>query len=93
MNDSDLLKRFAEEFRSGAQGATMDCDTAQALAEAIDRQQIQLNWLRWGLEELVRCTEPKAGSGDRFVCGIAEEALQGAGFTAALAGIQKPVKK
>lgn len=33
---SGLLRRFADAFRSGAQGADMDCDTAQALAVAID---------------------------------------------------------
>lgn len=31
-----LLKRFADSARSGAQGVTVDCDTAQALAQAID---------------------------------------------------------
>lgn len=33
----ELLKQFADSFRSGAQGSTMDCDTAKAMAEAVDR--------------------------------------------------------
>lgn len=32
----ELLQRFADQYRSGAAGAEMDCDAAQALAEAID---------------------------------------------------------
>jgi hypothetical protein len=30
-----ILLRFAEQFKSGAQGATMDCDDAKALSDAI----------------------------------------------------------
>lgn len=55
-----------------------------------DEELLKFNWLRWGLEEIVRCTEPKAGNGDRLICGIAEEALRSAGFPANAAGIQKP---
>lgn len=55
--------------------------------------QKQLDWLRWGLEEIVRCTEPRAGNGDRFICGIACEALAAAGFDLGAAGIQKPTVK
>lgn len=50
----------------------------------------QVDWLRWGLEEIVRCTEPRAGSGNTFIFGIAEEALKNAGFPPTAAGIQKP---
>jgi len=53
-------------------------------------EQRRFDWLRWGLEEIVRCTEPKAGSGDHFICGIAVEALRNAGFPLGAAGIQKP---
>jgi hypothetical protein len=54
---------------------------------------LRFDWLRWGLEEIVRCTEPKAGSGDRFICGIASEALTSAGFGPDASAIQKPARK
>lgn len=54
MGGEDLLRSFATQYRSGAQGAEMDCDTAQALAEAIDamlaaapsRDQVSMGALR-----------------------------------------------
>lgn len=55
-----------------------------------ETEQQQFNWLRWGLEEIVRCTEQRAGNGDSFICRIADEALRAAGFPADVSGIQKP---
>ena len=48
------------------------------------------SWLRWGLEEIGRCTEPRAGSGDRMLYGIVTEALGRAGIPPGAAGIPKP---
>jgi hypothetical protein len=36
MSGNQLLKAFAAMYRGGSQGATLDADAAQALAEAID---------------------------------------------------------
>lgn len=49
-----------------------------------------LDWLRWGLEEICRCTDMRAGNGDSFIFGIAMEALRSAGFPNGTAGVQKP---
>ena len=48
------------------------------------------DWLRWGLEEIVRCTEPRAGSGNMGIFSIASESLRNAGIPPDAAGIQKP---
>lgn len=52
-----------------------------------------LDWLRWGLEEIGRCTEPRAGSGDTLILRIVNEALSGAGIPLDAAGIKKPTAK
>jgi hypothetical protein len=58
--------------------------------DEITRLKLQCDWLRYGLEEVVRCTEPKAGSNDPYTCRAATDALAAAGFGANGAGIQKP---
>lgn len=56
----------------------------------IERLQLANAWLRWGLEEIGRRTEPKAGTGDRLIYPVVNEALHSAGIPATAAGIQKP---
>lgn len=60
-----------------------------AISVERDRMQLQIDWLRFSLEEIVRCTEPKAGNGDKFICGIAWQGLQNAGFSGP-ASVAKP---
>ncbi len=62
-----------------------------SIASAMNAGGPSIDWLRWTLEEIVRCTEPKAGSGDRFICRIAEDGLRNAGFPGPHA-IAKPEK-
>lgn len=55
-----------------------------------DRLQAQINWLRWGLEEIARCADPRAGNNHALEFRIAEDALRAAGFPPDVAGIHKP---
>lgn len=78
--------------KAQAGGATFKkvlCPPADVESQS-DRAAQQLAWLRWGLEEIVRCTEPRAGSGDTWIMKIADDALSSAGFPITGAGIQKP---
>lgn len=59
-------------------------------AAEIARLRAERDWLRWGLEEIGRCTEPRAGNNDRLTFGIVTEAMTGAGIGIGAAGIQKP---
>jgi hypothetical protein len=52
-----------------------------------------IRWLRWGLEEVGRGTEPRAGNGDAFAFRVVCEALESAGIPTTAAGIQKPTKR
>jgi hypothetical protein len=50
----DILRKFADAFRSGEQGATMDCDDAQKMALAIDSLLNQPQGARESREEYER---------------------------------------
>ena len=47
--------------------------------------------LRYGLEEICRGTDPRAGNGHMWEFGVAMRALRDAGIPDGAAGIQKPM--
>jgi hypothetical protein len=59
-------------------------------ADEIDRLTLANEWLREGLEEIGRATEPRAGNNDRWAFGVVCGALRNAGIPVGAAGIQKP---
>ncbi len=59
----------------------------------IERLKLANEWLRYGLEEIVRGTDMRAGNGHAWEFGVAMDTLRAAGLGADGPGIQKPERR
>lgn len=81
--EGTLSRKVYDLAITGKDAKTIAAELVAPFTTRLDRQN---QWLRWGLEEIGRCTESKAGSGEMtyFRIGTAAAAA------AAAAGVQKP---